>query len=637
MQITYRNKVTLQSATSVPDENKVTANDMNEIKSVVNSNEEEQQALIVSVQNNTENISSNKEEITSIKEEQAEQNEDISKLQTNVTQNNTDIEQIKTEQINQNISIQTNATDISNIKAEQTEQNNKLANLETDNTTNKTNIANNTTEINNIKAEQISQNTAIGNKVSKVNGKGLSTNDYTTEEKNKLAGLSNYDDTDIKDDILDIQEEQIEQNTNISNNTTNIETLEAENEDLKEQLKDKENNELKGIMSGTSIDLSDSADSRVVEFGVKGNSIQDGEPGPIYSAGDNGSITEKIINKNFWKKSEIIWRRNNNVNFDLSNADANTTRIRTSSFLIKGGKTYIISGYPSTVSIVSVGCFNKNKERITGQITRNGNVFTITSEVAYIYFLFGGENFTSETNIMMENANIQLEEGSIATSYEEYKEQTYTIPAQQSMKSIGDVRDEFVAENNSLIERHHIYRYIFTGEETFQLRDYGNNTVNSEIALFSFNLPFTYDVSKTPSTMCNSFISLGIVSGWSLMRNKDVGIALYNSNAKTCYINTTEATTVADFKAYLAERYANDNPVYIDYDLEEPQDLSCTPEQIIALQAFIKARTYKNVTHIYSTDETPARIDGTYVKDLETYLDNRFSEIENAMTALGGV
>lgn len=35
------------------------------------------------------------------------------------------------------------------------------------------------------------------NKVDKVEGKGLSTNDYTAAEKNKLEGLSNYDDTAI--------------------------------------------------------------------------------------------------------------------------------------------------------------------------------------------------------------------------------------------------------------------------------------------------------------------------------------------------------------------------------------------------------------------------------------------------------
>ena len=38
-------------------------------------------------------------------------------------------------------------------------------------------------------------------KVDKVSGKGLSENDYTTTEKSKLAGLSNYDDTQVRADI----------------------------------------------------------------------------------------------------------------------------------------------------------------------------------------------------------------------------------------------------------------------------------------------------------------------------------------------------------------------------------------------------------------------------------------------------
>lgn len=41
----------------------------------------------------------------------------------------------------------------------------------------------------------------IDTKVDKVEGKQLSTEDYTTEEKTKLAGLENYDDTTVKDDI----------------------------------------------------------------------------------------------------------------------------------------------------------------------------------------------------------------------------------------------------------------------------------------------------------------------------------------------------------------------------------------------------------------------------------------------------
>ncbi len=51
------------------------------------------------------------------------------------------------------------------------------------------------------KAGTAVQPSALESKVDKVSGKGLSTNDYTTAEKQKLAGLENYDDTVIKNDI----------------------------------------------------------------------------------------------------------------------------------------------------------------------------------------------------------------------------------------------------------------------------------------------------------------------------------------------------------------------------------------------------------------------------------------------------
>lgn len=40
--------------------------------------------------------------------------------------------------------------------------------------------------------------TALNGKVNAETGKGLSTEDYTTAEKNKLAALSNYDDTEVR-------------------------------------------------------------------------------------------------------------------------------------------------------------------------------------------------------------------------------------------------------------------------------------------------------------------------------------------------------------------------------------------------------------------------------------------------------
>ena len=65
----------------------------------------------------------------------------------------------------------------------------------------------------------------IANKVEKVDGKGLSTNDFTNEYKKKLDGLNNYDDTKIKEDISNMQEEQETQNTDISTLKTEKEAL----------------------------------------------------------------------------------------------------------------------------------------------------------------------------------------------------------------------------------------------------------------------------------------------------------------------------------------------------------------------------------------------------------------------------
>lgn len=44
---------------------------------------------------------------------------------------------------------------------------------------------------------------ALAEKVDKEEGKGLSTNDYTDQDKEKLAGLSNYDDTEIRKELSD--------------------------------------------------------------------------------------------------------------------------------------------------------------------------------------------------------------------------------------------------------------------------------------------------------------------------------------------------------------------------------------------------------------------------------------------------
>lgn len=92
------------------------------------------------------------------------------------------------------------------------------------------------------------------NKVQKIPGKTLSTNDFTNEYKQKLEDLENYDDTEVKKDISDIKEEQETQNTNIENLQKNdetqdelIEKLQQENENIKSALINVETEQAKSL------------------------------------------------------------------------------------------------------------------------------------------------------------------------------------------------------------------------------------------------------------------------------------------------------------------------------------------------------------------------------------------------------
>jgi hypothetical protein len=53
-------------------------------------------------------------------------------------------------------------------------------------------------DLTSLKSTVTSLTSTVGEKVDKVSGKGLSTNDYTSAEKTKLAGLNNYDDSEVR-------------------------------------------------------------------------------------------------------------------------------------------------------------------------------------------------------------------------------------------------------------------------------------------------------------------------------------------------------------------------------------------------------------------------------------------------------
>lgn len=228
-----------------------------------------------------------KEDITDLQETQEQHTEqiqtnatDIATLQGQVATNETDIANIKTKNTQQDNAIATNTQDITDIKVEQTTQN--------------TNISKNASDIADIQAEQVTQNTNIANKVDKVTGKGLSTEDYTTDEKNKLANLENYDDTEVKADIQentdDIEALTNKHNTEVAELQSQIEDLQAENQALEDQIPT-------GDASGSDITLSDSARYYFKKIVPGGKSEQETTDGRQLFDGNNPSGVNMATSK----------------------------------------------------------------------------------------------------------------------------------------------------------------------------------------------------------------------------------------------------------------------------------------------------------------------------------------------------
>ena len=388
MQITYKDKVTLQSNPNIPDENKVTAKDMNEIKSVVNSNEEEQQALNMSVQEIAQNVVNNSQEISNIKEEQTTQNDNIQTNSNNISDlqsNKADKNEIPTDlsQLSNDNTKFVNETGLENaISQEKTQRQNADNNLQNQVDTNKTNIqtnatniATNTQGINTIKAEQTTQNNRLNS---------LEVDNTT----NKSDILTN------KQEINNIKTEQTEQNTNISTNATNIESLQEENENLKSivaQLPQVEG-------QGTSITLENTIEAPFTIFDVEGNSTQDGTPSPdnevpILSAGDN---------ENKFDKNNIV----RGYRLGQNGANYQESGYFVSDYIEVINDTYTLSYVPEPMTRVSY----YNSEKVW--LTNNDSLQTFPSSknVKYIRLCNKIENLDS----------IKLEKGNKASGYSPY-------------------------------------------------------------------------------------------------------------------------------------------------------------------------------------------------------------------------
>lgn len=529
--INYNNKAPFQTLEEIPDENKVNASDMNEIKTVVN--------------NNADELDTAKENIESLQNGQGTSNTEITSLK------------------------------------------NRVSTLETDNETNKTNITN-----------------LQSNKVDKVEGKGLSTEDFTTELKSKLESLENYDDTEIKEDISNLEAEQTEQDKQIDMliNALPTETQEAEN-----------------------INLKGTIPVKFKEFKVSGNSKQetsDTMPSPEFPSeiqNVEGDVNVIVTNKNLFTglvKGISINSMGEVVEKDTGSA-SNFIKVD-----FDKNSRYYLSGLTNTLNSY-VSFYNKDKQylgRTAGDphsfISFGANSFSTKVENyediedKNIKFIKVSQ-YEIDTSIGtiddIDNLQVQLETGSTSTAYVPHKQQTVTFPLSEGQKLY---KGDYLADDGI----HHVRKQIeLDGTEIWTTID----SQNTDNTFYLATLAVDETISQEIDTVLSNIAIQGLVWGsdeGNLVQNIKMYAALRFRFWKE------DVSDVEGWKSYLAQQKQAGTPVIVEYVLAEEEIEPYTEEQQEAYNQLKQLTAYDEETNVYSTNSTSPIFKVTAVKDINSVI-----------------
>ena len=444
-------------------------------------------------------------------------------------------------------------------------------------------------------------------KVDKVPGKGLSTEDYTTEEKQKLAGLTNYDDTEIKEDIAKIQEEQTTQNQKIEkieDNQIHIETEQSSTINVQ----DCSNLSAKIDVYGVSSQETRSGKNKLVYpyKDLSGSIIEDLGDGRLKLNGTLESNKSRAIQEFLLKAGtyKLIFNKEllpNQAYFILLNVDNGEYII---SGLRQEGTFELSEDANVRLSLVLItGTYsNYELDLMILESTQQDETFEQYGASPSPEFPSEIENVEGDIDITIEN---------------EDKSQTQTIifPLQEGQKLY---EGSYLAGDGI----HHVRKQIeLDGTENWEIyAGYANNAEKGYC--YYLNIADCKIVKDTS-------ISTHFKNVFGAYQESVGYIGAFSDNLRVknkYFISNKE--TLEKFKAYLAEQKTAGTPVILEYELETEEIEAFTEEQQEAYNQLQNVTPYKLVTNI-STDK--AKLVFKYIADTKTYIDNKYNSIKEQL------
>lgn len=370
-------------------------------------------------------------------------------------------------------------------------------------------------------------------------------------------------------------------------------------------------------VTGKSIRLTDSS-NMPCQITPLGASIQEGTPSieseaPIESVGDN---------INYFPTDESEWEQGAISSSTGENA-SNTVRLRTRNFIEKPSNQCHVSIQNTNYVFVNIIMYDESGAFIGAYgdidysiVGSTSLAVTFTDECKKIKAVIKKANDSTILPSEILTIKAKLEKGT-KTQYSPYGQgsigitigdgttsQTKVLYTQQPFRAIGDVKDRFVKVDRVWYEEHSIARRMFNGSEPW----YITNTANG---ISSFN--YTSTTIKAKSIIAISNMLKYNADIWNIEAEDDV--VKVRNTLDGINVIVKGITTLDELKTKLVELHNAGTPLYVDYVLETPTLIECTPEQVEELESF---NTYKNVTDICT--DSIGELEIFYYKDLETLL-----------------
>ena len=443
-------------------------------------------------------------------------------------------------------------------------------------------------------------------------GKGLSSNDYTNEEKEKLAGIEEGAEVNAPVDTTYIPTSQ-----NAQSGIAVAQAIDTCSPAI-----------VTSSDTGKALSIPDSSESVIKGLTAYGESTQDGTPtpdspveivsveNPVISVYGKNLIPYPYINTTKTING-IIFTDNGDGSITINGtATANAFFALTALNLYPKG-IYYLSGGASGGGTSSYALVARNREGASYTFLKmdyGSGVKIELSEDDTMMFEIRVYSGTTVNNLVFKP---QLEIGTVATSYEPYIEpQTITIPYTfRGLKNSSGgwvARDELRVEDGRVETKTSFKKMTFNGTENWSAYTSQSNHFQITVGDNAFGRDSVVRIA------CN------YLPGRAAYSNAGVGYGAFSADGSRLRFKNKDISTVDEWEAWLSELSSNGTPFTVVYKLANDVITDITATE--AGQALLALKTNYPSTSVISDID----LNLTYRADTKNYIDNKIA----ALTAL---